>query len=400
MDYHSVMFKKRAYQMKKSFTGGNPRIAALAAFFTNGALMAAWVSRIPTIQIKLNLSEGALGVILFGMSAGALAFLSLAGGLIARFSSRKVTTAGAAAMCLLLPILALAPNQIALFIALFAFGGAMSLMDVAMNDQAVLVERSTGRLLMSSFHAAYSIGGLAGALVSAGMALVPAVTPLIHFSIVTVFFVITTFLFSSHLVPAENEARNKEAVFRLPERALWGLGIIAFCSVITEGAMADWSGVYLTRVLKTDAAFAALGYAAFSLAMTIGRVFGDYLTANLKPVNIVRFGGLTAALGLLLGVTTSNPVLALAGFAAVGMGLSNIIPLSFSAAGNLPGISTGAGIAGVATFGYAGLLVGPPFIGLVAENTSLRTALIFIALLVATLIFTARAVSTPKNTDG
>ncbi len=368
------------------------RLAVLAAFFINGALIASWVSRIPAIQTKMGLSEGGLGLILLGLSAGVLIALSLAGGLIARYGSPKVTLVGAMVMCLMLPAIALAPNSITLWIVLFILGGAMSIMDVAMNEQAVLVERSAGRPMMSSFHASFSIGGLTGALIGAGMAWA-SVMPFPHFVFVSVIFGVVMIFASAYLLPTEQEAQADDAVFRLPERALWALGAVAFCAAIAEGAMADRSAVYLNQVLNTTAAYAALGFAAFSLTMTVGRLLGDSISARWPSILVVRGGGLVATLGLLTAALTTAPSLALVGFAAVGIGLANIIPLSFSAAGNYPQISPSAGIAGVATIGYAGFLAGPPIIGSVAEATSLRIALALVAFLVATLVFTAGAVS-------
>lgn len=368
------------------------RFSVLAAFFINGAAVATWVSRIPAVQEKLALSEAELGLVLLGMSVGVLVALSLAGGLLARFGSAKVTLIGGLFVSGLLVLPGLAPNSAALWLALFAFGAAISLMDVAMNDQAVLVERGAGRPLMSSFHATYSVGGLAGALFGSGMAGAGTVTPFLHFGIAAVVLAAAT-LFSSHnLIPTKPQTEEKPATFRLPERALWLLGAVAFCSSIGEGAMADWSGVYLSEVMGATAALAALGYAAFSLTMTVGRFLGDTILAHLRAEMVVRVGGLLAALGLALIVLTDSPGLALVGFGLVGIGLANIIPVAFSSAGNFPGISSGAGIAGVATIGYAGFLAGPPVIGLVAEATSLRLAFVLVALAVGSLVFTARGV--------
>jgi MFS family permease len=383
--------------MKKIFSGNVSRLAVLVAFFINGAMMATWVSRIPAIQSKLNLSEGQLGIVLLGMSVGVLASLSLAGGLIARFGSNKVTLIGALVMAAALPFLALAPNMVTLWIVLFSFGAMMSLMDISMNEQAVLVERKVGKPLMSSFHAAYSVGGLAGALIGAGMASIQGLTTLFHFLIISLVFGIAMAAAFRHLLPAKAEAEERRAVFSLPERALWGLGAIAFCSAISEGAISDWSAVYLAQVMQTNASFAALGFAAYSLTMTLGRLVGDSLSKKWAPSIIVRFGGLVAGLGLLAIVLTKEPAIALIGFAAIGLGLANIIPLAFSAAGNFPGISAGSGIAGVATIGYAGFLAGPPFIGLIAENTSLRIALILVTVLAGSLVFSGNAISTQKK---
>ena len=385
--------------MNRVSSGSLPRLAVLMAFFANGALMATWVSRIPAIQSKLALSEGTLGLILFGMSAGVLTALSLAGGVIARFGSPRVTFLGALLMCLILPTIALSAHPVALALVLIVFGGALSTMDVAMNEQAVLVERKIGRPLMSSFHAAFSVGGLAGALIGAGMASAAALTPLLHFAMISALSAGLMLFSYRHLIPVERETGGGGATFRLPERALWTLGAVAFCSAIGEGAMADWSAVYLDQVLNTGPSFAALGFAAFSLTMTLGRLFGDALTQVWKPARIVQLGGATAAAGCLAAVLTTEPVVVLVGFAAVGLGLANIIPLSFSAAGNFPGIAAGAGIAGVATIGYAGFLAGPPVIGLIAEETSLRLSLGLVTLMVASLTLTAGAVSAPNSSD-
>ena len=369
------------------------RTAVLTAFFINGALMATWVSRIPAIQTKFSLSEGQLGLLLLGLSVGVLFALSLASGLIARFGSHTVTVAGAIAICLLVPFAALAPHPLVLWLALFLFGGAMSTMDVAMNDQAVLVERRTKRPLMSSFHASFSIGALAGALIGAGMASIPTITPLLHFSIVAATFAIVILLAKPHLIQVEQKRQQKAATFRFPNRLLWPLGAVAFSCAIAEGAMADWSAVYLAQVIETTASFAALGYAAFSLTMTIGRLLGDWLTTHWSPASLIRAGGLIATMGFLAAILTAEPWVVLIGFAAIGIGLANIIPLAFSAAGNYPDISPSAGIAGVATIGYAGFLAGPPLIGLIAEATSLRIGFILITLLVGSLVFTGKVVA-------
>ncbi len=369
-----------------------PRLAVLSAFFINGALMATWVSRIPAIQIKLGLSEAALGLVLLGISVGVLPALSVAGGVIGRVGSRRVTIGAALAMCLILPLLAILPDARLLWVALFGFGASMSMMDVAMNDQAVQVERREQRPLMSSFHAAFSLGALVGALIGAAMAANAAITPTIHFGLMAVLFGGGILLASRHLLNVESESEEPQGVFSLPPRALWPLGAVAFCCALGEGAMADWSGVYLTQELGTSAAFAALGFAAFSLTMTAGRLMGDYLSTNWAPERVVRLGGVVATIGFLASVITAEPVIVLIGFAAIGIGLANIIPLAFSAAGNFPGLPSGVGIAGVATIGYAGFLAGPPVIGFLAEQTSLRIAFLLITLLVGSLIFTAKSV--------
>lgn len=379
--------------MKKFLVGGKTQLAVLTAFFTNGAVGATWVARIPVIQNKLALSEGRLGLILFGAALGMITALSLVGSLIERFGSAKVSLVSSLILCAALPLIAIMPDPISLFFTLFIYGAAMSSMDIAMNEQAVRVERKNGRALMSSFHAGFSIGGLAGALLSAGVASLPAVTILAHFMLVAALFITVTVVFYPYLQPGKQATEERRSMFRFPERALWAMGAIAFCSVIGEAAMTDWSAVYLSRVLSTSSSLAALGYAAFSLTMTVGRLSGDHLVRKWKPVNLVRAGSITAGLGLVAIILTANPVVAIAGFAMVGLGLANIIPLTFSAAGNFPGIPSGVGIASVATFGYTGSLITAPMIGAVAEATSLRVSMLLVAILVSTLLISARSIA-------
>lgn len=369
------------------------RLAVLAAFFINGAAMATWVSRIPAMQAKLSLSEGALGLVLMGLSTGVLSALFLAGGLIARFSSAKATVGAGIVMSLSLIPLAWANSPVILWITLFIVGAGTSLMDVSMNDQAVLVERQAGRPLMSSFHATYSIGGLAGALAGAGMAATEFFTPAIHFALVGALLAATLIYCYRLYIHIQPEKTAGGPVFRLPERALWMLGVIAFCTALAEGSMADWSAVYLNQVLSTTTSMAALGFAGFSATMTLGRLLGDRLIARFHAEKLVRVGGLIATAGFVIVILTKSPALAIAGFALIGAGVANIIPLAYSVAGNFPGVSSSAGIAGVATIGYAGFLAGPPVIGIVAEGTSLRVAFILVAVLAASLIFTAKSAS-------
>jgi MFS family permease len=168
---------------------------------------------------------------------------------------------------------------------------------------------------------------------------------------------------------------------------------MAFCAAITEGAMADWSGLYLTDIFRTDAGFAALGYAAFSLTMTAGRLLGDTISNWRTPAFIVRLSGLAAALGLLVLVFSPSALLSIVGFAVVGLGLSNVIPLLYRAGGNIPGIPAGAGIAGVASIGYSASLIGPPVIGFVAELGTLRASFFLVALLAGSLFISGRRVA-------
>ncbi len=370
---------------------GKSRLAVLAAFFTNGALVATWISRIPAIKAKLEMTDSVLGLVLLGTSLGVLTALSISGSLTARFGSGRITLIGAIMMAITIPLLSLAPRPLVLFFGLSVYGAALSMMDVAMNEQAVMVEHNAQKKLMSSFHAGYSVGSLAGSLAGALMASQPKIPLQVHFILASVLFCLLVILMRRHFI-IDGKAQKGGIAFSLPHRSLWLLGLIAFCSILVEVAMGDWSGVYLTQVLNTSSAVAALGFAATSLTMTIGRLMGDFITRSYKPSFVVRVGSAIAILGLLLLVITNSTMVALIGFALVGFGLSNIIPVTYGAAGNTPGLATGIGIAGVATIGYCSVLAGPPMIGFIAEGISLRAAMLAILILLAILPFSARAV--------
>lgn len=367
------------------------RLAVLTAFFINGAIVAAWSARIPAVQAHLGLSDAALGLVLLGLPVGLLTALVLVSRWIAKYGSHKVVLAMALLSSITLPLLALASSPVLLFITLFFFGGGISAMDVAMNEQAVLVERQAGKPLMSSFHAGYSIGGFAGALLSAALIAIPFFTPFRHFLSNTILYIILAFITYPMLIPTASRDVEQQPVFQMPSRALWVLGAIALASALGEGTSADWSAVFLTQVLSANPSLAALGYAAFSLTMTAGRIIGDWLTAKLQPTGVIRLGGLLAAAGFVLVLLAPLPSIAIAGFALVGFGLSNTIPVLFSVAGNHPDFSPGAAIAGVATIGYVGFLIGPPLVGTVAEVVSLQAAFMTIAVCLLSMAFSATA---------
>src|SRR5918998_1888543 len=287
------------------------RLAVLAIFFLSGFGFGNWAVRIPAVQERLGLGEGLLGLALLGMAVGSLVSMPLAGGLISRLGSRRVVGATALAYSLMLPLLAVAPNLVSLVAALALVGAATGSLDVSMNAQAVAVEKGLGRPIMSSFHAAFSLGGLAGAAVGGavaawGVGVAPHLTGVAGVSLAA--FVLAYRL----MLPAGADKREKgEPAFARPTRALAGLGIISFCVLLGEGAMADWSAVYLNGPLGTGPGFAAAGYAAFSVAMAAGRLFGDRLAQRFGPVWLVRSGAAVAAVGLGLSLAVGDPLFAL-----------------------------------------------------------------------------------------
>ena len=351
------------------------RRAVLAVFALNGFALGGWFVRIPAVQDRLGVGEGLLGVALLGAAVGALLSMTVTGALISRLGSRRVVGATA----LLLPVslipLALAPNVAALALALLLVGASNGALDVSMNSHAVVVEERYGRRIMSSFHAAFSFGALAGSVLGGGVAYL-GVDVLPHFLIVFVLATLAAVPAYRALLPSDADAaEGGTPAFARPTRALLGLGVISFCVLLGEGAMSDWSAVYLDDTLRTGPGFAAAGYAAFSLAMALGRLFGDRLTERFGPTRLVRLCGAIAALGLGAALAVGDPVFALVGFACAGAGFSVVFPLALSAAGRTGDVATGPALAAVSTAAYTGFLVGPPTIGFLAELAGLGAAL-------------------------
>ncbi|HNJ42987.1 MAG TPA: MFS transporter, partial [Acidobacteriota bacterium] len=357
------------------------RKAVSICFFLLGASYANWLSRIPTVQQNLNLSDGMLGLALLGPGIGALIAMPTAGWLIARIGSRPVTVLSSIATCISIILPGWATNGPTLFVALLILGITSGAMDVAMNTQAVEVEKAYGRHIMASFHALFSIGGLTGAAMGGGVAFFH-IQPAVHLLCAGLVFAFVAGAASRYLLSTAptHESKN-QPVFVRPSKALWALGLIAFCAFLSEGAMADWGAVYLHTALKTSDALAATGYIVFSLFMTTGRITGDAITHRFGSVSTVRTGSLLAGAGLAFSLFSSTYWLALLGFATMGAGYACIVPAVFSAAGRSKVMQPGIALAAVTTLGYLGLLLGPPVIGFLSEAFTLRGGLSLIVLL-------------------
>lgn len=365
-------------------------------FFANGAALASWVPRIPSAQQQLHLSVGLLGVALLGAPIGALGAMPLAGLLIGRHGSRTVVRVASLCLCASLPLPLLAPNVPLFMLALAALGASNAAMDVSMNAHGVAVERGYGRPIMSSFHAMYSIGGLVGAA-AAGLIAGAGLDARVHLAGAALVLAALVVAAGPALLSSVKDEERSGPAFAPPSRVLLALGVVAFCSMLGEGAVADWSAVYLRSGLGASAGFAAAGFAAFSLMMAAGRLAGDWLTLRLGPVVVVRAGGALAASGLAAALLLSAPLTAVCGFACVGAGLSCVVPNVFSAAGRAPGLAPGTGIAAVSSTGYLGFLVGPPVIGLVASGASLRGGLGVVVLLCGVMALLASSARPPAS---
>lgn len=355
------------------------RTAVAATFFANGVVFANWVTRIPEVQRRLQLDDAQLGLALFGVAAGCLAAMPAVGALVARWGSGPMTRWFAVAFCLSLPLPALATDLLSLTAALAVFGAANGGMDVAMNAHATVVERAYGEPIMASFHALYSAGGLAGAALGGALA-VRGVPALAHFLGIALALAAASLAASRFLLPARTDAGGARApAFARPDAALTTLAVLAFCVLLSEGAIADWSAVYMVQATGAGAGRAAAAFAAFSLAMAVGRLAGDALTRRFGPVRVVRGGALLAAAGLGAGLVTARPLVSLAGFVCVGLGFSGIFPCLVRAAAARSAAGSAA-IAAVATAGYTGFLAGPPVIGVVAQASSVRAGLSLVVL--------------------
>nr|WKN37447.1 MFS transporter [Tunicatimonas sp. TK19036] len=353
------------------------RLAVSLIFFVNGAGFATWVPHIPWIQQRFSLSESGLGLTLLIIACGAIIAMPITGGLVERLGSKRVAGIVSIGFCFLLASLPLMPSYAGLAAMLFLFGMVNGSMDVAMNAHGVFVEKKYQKPIMSSFHGLFSTGGLVGAGVASGL-LALGLTPVQHMLSVITLLLITTLIAIRYLLPHEpvaTEPGQKQPLFVLPSKQLvWLLAFLGFFILMVEGAMADWTAIHITELPEATPALAAMGFAAFSLTMAIGRLTGDVVIRTVGRPKVVRWGSFIAAVGLVIVVLWPYPVGAIAGFGLVGIGLSNVIPIIFSSAGYANPTEPGRGIAAVTTMGYFGFLVGPPLIGFIAEGISLTGA--------------------------
>jgi len=354
------------------------RISVSLIFLIHGILVSNWLSRIPAVRAKLHLSMAVLGATLLAAAAGALLAMPLTSKLVGRFGSARVTRASTLGLCICVVLPGLAWNAPALAAALFAYGAAAGVMDVAMNTEAVAVEAAYGRPVMVSFHALFSFGGMIGSLMGS-VAAGHAIEPRWHLAAVGGVLAAASIPVCRHLLANNSEPLPDSRSTRKLLRPLIGLGVLAFCILLGEGAMADWSAVYLGQL--SGPGVAPLGYAVFSLSMALGRLRGDWFHERLGSVATVRWGAALAAAGLASALLAGGVPATLAGFACAGWGFSAIFPILCSVAGKQAADQPQAGIAAVATTGYLGFLVGPPVIGFLAQASSLRTALLLIAAL-------------------
>jgi predicted MFS family arabinose efflux permease len=352
-----------------------PRVAITAVFFVNGALFASWASRIPALSDRVGATTGALGLALLAPAVGAVVAMPAVGRMLPGRSSRSFCRLAVLALMAAILLPALARSVPVLAAALLVVGMANSSLDLAMNAQGMSIERHLGRPILSSLHAAFSFGGFAGAGLGA-LAAALDIAPLPHLAAAALLFGIPGLIAIGPLL-VRDEDRDADAPrlrwTRLPSR-LALLGAACFFCLMAEGGASDWSAKLVRDSLAGSAALGAIAYAVFSIGMGCGRLIADRLWARWGATGLLRRCGLLAAAGFAGGLLAGTAPAAIAGFAALGLGLAGVVPTLFRAGADEPGVPTGPALAAVSSLGYLGFLAGPPLIGGVAQLTSLRLA--------------------------
>ena len=364
----------------RTISRGVHRIAIGAFFFIQGICFASWAARIPTIQQKLSLSEAELGTVLLALPAGLMLSLPLAGWLVAKGGSQRVMIAAAVFYTLSMLSLGLVESVFQLVMCLFAFGLMGNLLNISVNTQAVGVEALYKRSIMASFHGIWSLAGFTGAAV--GTFMIGSDVNMLQHYIYIALFVLLVGLVSFRFTLAEDTNQKKDQpIFAKPDKSLLILGIIAFCCMLCEGAMFDWSGVYFKKVVNADSAWVGAGFTAFMSTMAAGRFVADWFTSRFGLKVILQLSGILISLGLGIAIVFPALPTAIAGFLLVGFGVSSVVPLVYSAAGKSKVLSPGVALAAVSTIGFLGFLIGPPLIGIVAGFSSLQVSFSIIALM-------------------
>lgn len=361
------------------------RIAVSTFFFINGFLFANWTSRLPELQRFFGLNNAELGSMLFCIALGSMVSMPFAGWLGSKFGSDKIVKIVSLLFCITIPLVALSQNAWVIRLCFFFLGAASGSMDVTMNGQAVLVERLWGKIIFSSFHAIFSIGMALGAA-SGGIFSNFQITLQTHLFIIGIIGVFPILWASTKLIKDAPEV-NENAIAKdktdslLALKAILPFGIIAFCCMTGEGSMVDWSAIFMNTVVGQNEVISAWAFGTFGVAMTIGRIFGDYFTLKLGKQKLMLIDAYLAVIGLALALIFTSIWSTFTGFFLVGLGLSTIVPIVFSSAGNLKNISPSTGISMATSIGYTGFFVGPPTIGFLSEAFGLRIGLSFVLFL-------------------
>lgn len=355
------------------------RLAVACFFFLAGICFASWASRIPDFKQQLQLSDVALGGILFALPVGSMVSLPISGWLVAHWGSKKAMLLGAIAHPFVLFLIGYSNTIPQLVVLLFCFGLFGNLMNISVNTQAIGVEALYGRSVMASFHGVWSAAGFTGAAIGVFM-VSRQIVPFYHFGFIGVCMVLLGLIMQRFALTQDSRG-NSQPLFAKPDSFLIKLGLIAFSCMACEGTMFDWSGVYFQKVVQAPKELTTLGYAAFMCTMAGGRFVGDRLVTKLGSKKMLELSGMVICAGLLLAVFFPNIVMATIGFLLVGMGVSSVVPLVYGQAGKQKIMPPGVALAAVSTIGFLGFLLGPPLIGFIAEAFGLQWSFSLIAVL-------------------
>jgi fucose permease len=374
----------------------SPRWATTGVFVVNGAAIGTWVAQIPWIQERFDLSKSAMGLVITGMAIAVILAFPIAGQAIVRHGSEKIVWVGGIGTALAVNLPVLAPHAAVVAVALFVLGASSATQDVAMNSHGVKVEHDLRKPIMSSLHAGWAFGGMAGAGFAAACHAV-GLDPRISVAIASVLLVVLLVATATRIGHGSAAEGDDAPSFALPSRGVVLLAVLCLLVMVTEGAMADWGGLYLRQDLGASAALAALAYSFFTGGMTVGRIAGDWVNHRIGAVALLRWGAVLTGVPLGAMLLIGQPAAALVGLFLVGLGVANGVPLMFSAAGRQPDTPPGPGIAAVSSMGSLGFLAGPPVIGVLADAISLPWALAML-ILGAVVVFALAQRATGRTT--
>jgi MFS family permease len=368
------------------------RIATSIFFFIAGLTYSTWACRIHDIKSQFGLGNAGLGSVLFALPIGLIVSLPVSGWLVTKTGSRKVLIAAGLLFPFMLTIIGFTTHIWQLVIVLFCFGFMNNLFEISMNTQAVGIENLYGRSIMASFHGLWSLAGFTG--VGIGTLAVNLNWPIWqHFLILALLCWMLVFSTSSYLLPADAPT-DDGPLFAMPDRKILQLGLIAFASLVTEGTMFDWSGVYFQKVVQVPEALTTVGYIAFMGTMAGGRFVADKVVTSLGVKHVLTYAGIISSTGLMIAIFFPHIVTATLGFLLVGIGVSSIVPLVLALAGKSDTLAPGMAIAAVSTVGFLGFLIGPPMIGFIAETLDLRWSFGLIAVLAGCTVWLTRGIDT------
>jgi len=360
-------------------------------FLINGLGMSAWAPLVPFARDRLQLSGASLGALLLCLGIGSLAAMPVTGTLVAKFGCRRVMCFSTLLVLIMMPLLATADSHLVMAAALMLFGAGLGMLDVAMNYQAVQVEQAADKPMMSGFHGFFSLGGILGAG-TVSLLLSRSFTPLTA-TLVVMAVMLLLLLWRLPVLMNERLHQPDQPWLVIPRGWVAFLGLLCFILFLAEGAVLDWGALLLLQNPEMTPAWAGLGYAVFSVAMTLGRFSGDKIIQRFGRYPVMLTGALTAAAGMSLAVLLPWPEIALLAFLLVGFGLSNTVPMLFNAAGNQQDMPANLAISAMTTLGYAGILSGPALIGFISQWISLSGAFLVIALLLLAVAASARKVA-------